>query len=247
VTAPAIGKRRGFLPPPTAKVNWTHPLAQGLEAFIIPLYRKDLTGRHLITDVGAMTHARNKYGPGLSGATATTIYQYIDAVNNQIILGANATFTITALVTWVAGGTGTCPMYCERGTSELPIVKFEVNASSSNALSVVYRDDGNNLIDSTGGSPSLTDGQSYTFHMVRRSLSTFEGWTDGLLRVVPTPNGSMTAAFTATNVQCRIGSDKGDTSNAFVGCINAIILRKRDLSAAEIAAEVADPFAVLRW
>lgn len=193
-----------------------------------------------------MTQAAGAWGVA-AGSFAGTSGLQIGQTGTPVV-GDSATFTITGAVHGipVASPAGTAhPVYAERGLSAgNPICKLEYSTVTANRLGIAYRDNAGTLLNAAGSS-TFNDGLPHVFSLVRSSLTDFALWADGRRDSTHT-SGTMTASFSGANIECRIGSDKGDTTGAFPGTVALVLLHRRALTDAELAMLHADPFCFLQ-
>lgn len=247
MAAPAIGRRPRWAPGAGAEIDWSHPLAAGLETFVVPSLLVDLTGRRSVAVVGAVKLADPKaVGNGASGFVAASAYLTVGPSSSPIV-GPLANATITGVYTAPNTGAGNDhSIYCERAATGNDIAKLTYASAGGtlNCAQAAWRNDAGTLIN-LPSTIAVGDGLVHATSNIRRATTTCEIWDDGKLGA-STTNGAMTTAFTNAGISNRIGVDLQDTSGAFPGTVHAVILHSRALSAGEVAQLHADPFCMLR-
>ena len=252
---------------PTApvEVDWSHPLANGVQGFWLPGLPppQDLTGRYpsqgLMTVAGATYYPQigaSAIGPAFYSTSPNSPNAYV--VNNGPILGGRTEFSILAIVqtTFSAANYGN-DIYCERAASGDDIIQLTLsqgNASfTQNSIGFVYRDDAGNIVNVAGdqtvnnGSPHYV-GVSCSIDSSTSVLS-YSIYIDGILSASGT--GTSTTAFTNTGIYSSISGDPQATtaagySAAFVGAIPAVGVYDGVLPPSAFALWRSEPFAMLR-
>lgn len=251
MAAPTIGRRPRWAPGPTAQIDWSHPLAQGCVAYVLPAYAADLA-RQPVSVTGTfhgIYSTPSPLGVGASGFSAAFTYETV-GVTAVPIVGDVSKSVITGVfhgVTAVPGGTG-APIYAERGSVGNPIANLLLSSTAGpGVLRLVWRDNGGTLINQDG-TVTVCNGVAHVASWNRTSTTTFEMWVDGALDSSVT-SGAMTTTFSEATLSHRIGGDVGDNTAEFSsGTIVAVILhRNRSLAPAEVAQLHSDPFCFLRY
>ena len=240
-----LGRRRRFAPPSHARIDWSHPLAQGLRFCVFP----GVALTNLCTGVstpmtGAIGMAPTSRGRARSGTWDTSNYI---TIRDAPILGALSNWTVMASIQTTAASTANGrPFYCERGSSGNDILKLDSNPNSqAGKLGITFRDDAGTLFQQWSSLTIVNDGYIKTLTITRNG-NRFRGWIENTPTIDQT--SVTTSNFTDASVSTRIGSDKGDASAAAgVASIVSILGWGRTLTDAEILGVYADPSQMLVW
>ena len=214
-------------------VRQGHPLNQGCVAWWLTLPHTqgtatwfDLMGSYHGT-LTNMSNANNGWRPThrpgayrhvlLDGVSTTSGYVQC---RSSAILSGKSNWVIAAWVKTTSSYANTRPIYCERGATGNDILKMDSNISPTLVgFGVTYRNDAGNLIQLFGATP-MNDGIWHRGMLVFTGTA-FSVFFDGRLDATATWASSNTLTDA---VQCRIGSDAGDSSNNFQGEIDGVKL-----------------------
>lgn len=238
-----IGRRPRFAPPPHARVDWSHPLAQGLLSCVIFPGGKpvDLAYPFLaVSTTGSPTGGTGQFGDGLrcdNGAAEVGVSCTQGALQ-RAPLNANS-------ITVAATPTGTTP-------SNAPIFAL-VTTNGTTLVNAVALTSGTNLFrgivtDNSGASTVATSAVGFTAGVatsVRESATAASLWFGGNRIATSAPAGAMSSSFTSS-ADIRVGRQLASTRNP-AATFNVAMFHGRVLSASEIALLHADPFQFLVW
>jgi hypothetical protein len=242
MSAPNIGLRSAWPGGPTAAIDWSHPLAQGLQMFAVPSTRRDMVTSGPLTLNGTPDLGASQYGPGATTFSSTS---FLTATGSP--LGASSVCSVFAGGRLPSSfGAAGRPIFCERASSGANIFKIKWGEASANRIRLTYRDDASTLINADGVT-TITASSQFFVGVVRRSATSFDSWINGN-RDTTFTSGTMTANFTNASMQRRIGSDAQNAANENFGdgVISFVAGWTRALSENEIAALYADPFQMFR-
>lgn len=225
-----------WAPGPQARVDWSHPLAQGLVFCTVDGYN-DAAGRAPITAVNNPGHGLLPTGPGRTFTAASTQYLSVPltpqlTIVNQISIAAWAIRT-------------------DAGTGGEQLVAQDVNGSrcftvdfSGTAIRFYVAGGGTaaNQVDT----PAFTTASGVPFAVVATAINggAMNLYINGSLGVTNTGNATFNATPTnAWNIGRR---EFSGAEGYFTGTIGPVMIFRRALSIAEVGALYADPFCMLR-
>lgn len=238
--------RQLWKPPLGARINSSHPLAQGLigawlmnEGGGATAY--DISGKNNNGAINGPTWTASKLGRGLSfnGTSA-----YIQVSTSGLVTGVN--WTILAYVIIPSGTTapsGGRSIYAERASSGNDIVKLDcMGFAYTHQADVVIRNDSGTLL-FVHGVKAIDDGNPHLI-VATKAGTAITLYIDGKVD----NTGVWAGADTYTNaIQTRIGGDAGDPSALFSGSISFVESFKGiALSAAEVQQLYAQPFCFMQ-
>ena len=234
-------RRPRWTPGPSAQIDWSHPLAQGLVACVLPgVGPGNLAtgGTCGVTSNGNITRKTSGYGAHAYGTWDNSNYL---TVKEAPIVGNLANWTIAAGITSTTGTTASRSVYCERASSGNDILKLDTNPpSQASRFGFVYRDDGGSLTGTYDSNHVIDDGYLHDL-MITRSGGSFAGYYDGGAGFSSAGYGG-TTNFTDAGVSRRIGHDKTGFGFGTAGVSYIYVWANRTLVQANAAAIRADPF-----
>lgn len=231
-----LGRRRRFAPPSHARIDWSHPLAQGLAfCWLASRPSQDLAGSGRATAGGVPT-ADSPWGaavlpstsshffsfprgkvPAASALTAVVAHTYLSGAGGKIVTidgGAGDTpqlVLVCANTTAVSGGVGGTPYSVYATDPSAPTAGGHVAA-----------------ITWTGGGSGAS--------------GTVAVWNDGVLRATSTGTSG-----TQSPVGIEIGRYNSTFNQQYGNPISSVFIYPRVLNAAELVSLHADPFQFLAW
>ena len=247
------------------EIDWSHPLASGLQGFWLPGLPppQDLTGRY--PSQGLMTISGATYYPQIGGTPIGPAYYSPSTnspcawvVNDGPIIGGKPQFSILAIVqtTFSTVNPG-LDIYAERAPSGEDILQFTLSYGGStgvnNSVAIIFRDDSGNAINVMGNTV-INDGK---LHYVGATLSIDEStsvgdwqlFIDGSLNA--SGSGTLTTAFTNSGLLSSISGDTQATTAsggpvAFEGYIPAVGVYAGILPPEAFAQWKTEPFSMLK-
>lgn len=232
--APAIGVRPGFVPSPTAQVDWSHPLAQGLVFCTMPgAARRDLVSGVLASQAGTVVHGGSRWGPTAQAVTGSTPTNWLDFGTGGS-LGGSTNGSWTWVGRYVAAGAAT-PLIARWGSSN-GFLTYVAGGTTYNAAVVA----GGVQTIATG--PSAATGDEVVITCVKDGTS-LRAWRNGTPGAAATCNAGTIASGDSLRMFNKT-SDAGTAGTS--GCALALV-HARALSEAEIQMLAADPFCFLRY
>ena len=227
-------------PPPGIPINWGHPLAQRLATAW--LFNEGAGGR--IADCVQMrissqfTNDPVWQGGGIQFASASS--QRIDLPDNICVSNGNTAFSVAALMRTTTT-TGYRDIWGEGDASAQGLAQLLHN--SSNQIEFAIRNDAGTIPGAKITVSGLTDGY---WHVVVATYggsgTTMRVYTDGVERARSTgPTGALTTTLST------IGAIRfnGGTVNYWNGGIGWVYTWRRELSARDVAALSAQPYAFM--
>lgn len=216
-----VGRRQGFSPGFTARINQNHPLAQGIATWVRPGVPYDLARRKAVTIVGSPTLIGSPWGPAWNHTGSSAL-----SVANLLNGSTSSEITVALLV---QGGSGTTVL-CESSA----------NYNSNYGAFIVYVNSGPVQAAVKGASQSpwntTTSFATAQWRMIGFSagLATateMKGYVDGC------EDGSMgtTTTVTAYTDQTLYIASRAGTSIFHTGGIADVIVWNRRLHAGEWA------------
>ena len=245
MAAPAIGKRRRWTPPVTAKVDWSHPLAVGLVAYHLP-----------IPGLGAIDIAHG-YNLALSGNPAPAVNQFGRGMDGSTNAGASLTIGTTHALSLQPPLT---IMFVGSFTA-LPAFSSTIYGCNATANDLPPYLDYALTTDGTPGEFSLRGNSAGTFYFVAGpqwvdpTVTPIVGVITPAVTTLYTFLTSSPSVLTATGVSSiSYGAGANFVFNVYPGqsrptnCIaNCGAVWNRGLSAGEVQRVATDPFQMLRW
>jgi hypothetical protein len=240
--------RRGWTlakPPSGVPVQYGHPLAPHagwLFAEGAGARTAELTGRYPPTAANLINGTAWQGGPHGSALFFDGADDYVVARTAPILAG----YSDWSIVAWVRTGAAYNPLggraiYCERASSGNDILKLDSldDISRTQAL-ITYRNDGGNLLQ-VRGSRTINDNRVHQI-AATKSDSLMRLWVDGALDATGTWVHNNTLTDT---IHARIGGDPGDALADWSDLISSVLLYRRDIGAAGVAALYAQPYGFL--
>ena len=241
MAAPAIGKRRRWTPPVTAKVDRSHPIAANLVAAYLPIPGTgaiDLARSENLALLGAPTRGATPFGNGMVNVAGN------DGASN--VIGSTDPMSLQPPITlmWVgtfqsAPAANAAIFGCSSSNADLPpyhAYMIIVNASSN--AGAFANDSGVNV---QTGYTTITLGVPHVY-IATFTPAALTFYADG---VATTPGAAVSViTYTATST---LGFNYYPTARATNSTANFGAIWNRELSASEISALTADPFQMLRW
>jgi|GEM_PF-5968603 len=248
-----IGRRPRFAPPPHARIDWSHPLSQGLVFYVIPaMGYNDLVARYAGTLNGSPVTSSSVMGQTLKLTSANADFINFPSPPDSLFTGpislmwqgkTTAASQYNSFLHKHAGaGVGNAPFSMLTDNSASP-QKVTLSRASASPTSVT----GNYNWDTTVGCLPV--------NVESNVLITS---TDGGVRTTPTVyvNGNQYAVTgagtgtgnctTSSGQPIRIGR-RADAVVSLTGHITAVMIWNRALSTSEAADLNVDPFQFLVW
>jgi hypothetical protein len=244
MAAPAIGVRPRWAPGPSAKINWSHPLSQGLIGCILPgqSYR-DLVYGVQGTAAGTTNFAASPFGQSARATTGATDTNHLDWNGPTAdVVGATAG-TFTLVVTFEnlgTAGNNNSLLASRWGVGNQWLI-YTSQIGGPGTVRCGVGSTGLNLL--TG--PTIVAGETAVVTMVRDGIN-LALWKNGVLGA-SNASGD-TGGFVSTSTSTlRMFNKTDDSGTSGTNVITALIVQKRALSANEIVSLHADPFQMLSY
>jgi hypothetical protein len=245
MSAPAIGLRPRFAPGANAHVDWSHPLAAGLEFCVVPSAGiNDLARGYVGTISGSPTLSPGPLGVAGNLSSGTSDFYEYSGVPDAPFLGPMTMMWVGVMRTASAfrslvhkhasNGGNANPLSYYVGNSASPMTITSSRAASNNRnfeTAGCFATNTTNTVVVTHPSGTVTDAPTF--------------YVNGLV-FSGTGAGIGTGAVTGSQAAVRVGR-RADGSTQTDGLVHACMLWSRALSANEAAALTADPFCMLRY
>lgn len=251
MAAPVIGTRPRVVPPKGATVDWSHPLAQGLEFCFIPAHGVvELARGYSATTGGTISDTTSTLGAGRLAST-TSGYWSFAGVPDAPFLGDLSVMAVgkrnTASLNtfgWLGGKDNGSTV----NNNALPFTFYISSGASVHTLQVARGGASTASTWSTSGSgPGGPYNVNLTFTMLASvptsmaSNATF--WVNGE-SVVISPTGGASGAPTGSGRPMRIGASSQSYRSDWI--FNIFAVWSRQMSHGDAAALYADPFCFLK-
>lgn len=229
-----LGDER-LAPGPDARIDWDHPLAQGLRHCWVGQMTTDLATGHQTAKAGNPGHGTTVYGTGVHAAGGA----YVESVDSNSLTGVDRDATIL-----VAGRVNSW-------TSPYTMIFDKAVGNNERDLSVMLDESGavsyQGAWGLNGGDTvpvGLSAGSHFVLVVVARAADwSLEYWLDGRrCGATGTLGGTPTPKTCPLNVGGNPSSAGASHPDQVVSAVHAWT---RQLSASEIAALHSDPFAML--
>jgi hypothetical protein len=233
MAAPAIGRRPRFAPGPTTRVDWSHPVAQGL-GFCTLDGTVDIAYGIPITQNNAPDHGLMPTGRARSYVGASTQYSSFPAAPSV------QSPTQVSIVVWMQRTNGNVNVYVGQDINANRVFTFD------GASATRFYVNGGGGTDIVTGATNISGSVSPRPRMIAgtaTSGASINVYVDGVLDGTASPctfNATQTADW---NIGRRAFSG---AENYVTGTIGPVMIWRRALTASEIALLYADPFCFLR-
>lgn len=243
MSAPAIGLRSRWAPA-SARVDWSHPLSQGLAFCVVPSVSvHDLAIGYQAVRNGTPTPSRNAFGAAARLSSATSDFLEYSGVPDAPFLGP-ISFLWVGNVQTASAFRSIAHKHAGAGGSQSPFSVLTDNAASPQALILSRANLGNrNFTTTTGCLPVGVD--NVVVITAPEAIQTSPAFYVNGLEFSSTSAGSGSGASTGSSASIRVGR-RADGAVQSNGDVSIVAIWSRALSVNEVAALTADPFQMLR-